>query len=71
MDLITTLIKERDNLKNIILADFKETFEHYAPYTNSFDDILFEEEEIQNWKEDWLSELTEINDLSNIINKTV
>jgi len=71
MDLITTLIKERDNLKNIILADFKETFEHYAPYTNSFDDILFEEEEIQNWKEYWLSELTEINDLSNIINKTV
>ena len=48
MDLITTLIKERDNLKNIILADFKETFEHYAPDTNSFDDILFEEEEIQN-----------------------
>lgn len=71
MDLITTLIKERDNLKNIILVDFKETFEHYAPDTNSFDDILFEEEEIQNWKEDWLSELTEINDLSNIINKTV
>lgn len=43
-----------------------ETFEHYEDQTNDFEDILFEEEEIQSWKEDWLDEIAEIGEIEKI-----
>lgn len=60
------LIERRDELKQSILDSFIETFEHYEDQTNNFDDILFQEEEIQSWKEDWLDELEEIEEINSI-----
>ena len=34
--------------------------------TESFEDILFEEEEIESWKEDWLDEIEEITDIEKL-----
>ena len=65
-----TLIDERSELKQEILDSFLENFPHYEEMTNTFEDILFEEEEIESWKEDWedeLKEIEEINDLENEI----
>lgn len=67
MDLDTRdLIEERDNLKQQILDSFLENFPHYEEMTESFEDILFEEEEIQSWKEDWLDEIVEITDIERL-----
>lgn len=63
------LIERRDELKQQILDSFLETFEHYKDQTDEFDDILFEEEEIQSWKEDWEDELKEIEEIDNIENE--
>ena len=63
------LIEKRDELKQQILDSFLETFEHYEDQTDDFDDILFEEEEIQSWKEDWEDELKEIEEIDNIENE--
>ena len=41
------LIEERDNLKQQILDSFLENFPHYEEMTESFEDIRFEEEEIE------------------------
>ena len=60
------LIEKRDELKQQILDSFLETFEHYEDRTECFEDILFEEEEIQNWKEDWLDEIAEICEIDKI-----
>ena len=60
------LIEKRDELKQQILDSFLETFEHYEDQTYDFDDILFEEEEIQSWKEDWEDELKEIEEIDKI-----
>jgi hypothetical protein len=60
------LIEKRDELKQQILDSFLETFEHYEDQTECFEDILFEEEEIQNWKEDWLDEIAEICEIEKI-----
>lgn len=60
------LIEERDNLKQQILDSFLENFPHYEEMTESFEDILFEEEEIQSWKEDWLDEIVEITDIERL-----
>lgn len=60
------LIERRDELKQDILNSFLEDFEHYADRTDDFDDILFEEEEIQNWKEGWLDEIAEIGEIEKI-----
>ena len=54
------LIEKIEELKQQVLDSFLETFEHYADQTDTFEDILFEEEEIQNWKEDWLDEIDDI-----------
>ena len=56
----------RDELKQQVLDSFLETFEHYADQTETFEDILFEEEEIQSWKEDWLDEIEEITDIESL-----
>lgn len=60
------LIEKRDELKQQILDSFLETFEHYEDQTDDFEDILFEEEEIQSWKEDWLNEIDEICEIEKI-----
>ncbi len=56
------LIEERDTLKQDILDSFLETFPHYEDMTDTFEDIRFEEEEIESWKEDWRDELNAIRD---------
>ena len=63
------LAEKRDELKEQILDSFKETFEHYAEQTENFEDILFEEEEIQSWKEIWEDELKEIEEINEIEEK--
>ena len=60
------LIVKRDELKQYVLNSFLETFEHYANQTKIFEDIRFEEEEIQSWKEDWYTELADINEIDTI-----
>lgn len=60
------LIEERDDLKQQILDSFLEGFPHYEDMTDSFEDIRFEEEEIQNWKEDWLDEIVAITDIERL-----
>ena len=49
-----------------ILDSFLENFPHYEEMTESFEDILFEEEEIESWKEDWLDEIEEITDIEKL-----
>src|SRR6056297_5742 len=60
------LKERRDDLKQEILDSFLETFEHYAERTETFDDILFEEEEIQEWIVDWETELEEIAEINQV-----
>lgn len=54
------LAEKREELKQEVLDSFLETFEHYAEQTETFEDILFDEEEIESWKEDWQEEINEI-----------
>ena len=61
-DLETT----REELKQVIFDSFLETFEHYQEMTESFEDIRFEEEEIQSWKEGWEDQLEQIEEIDNI-----
>lgn len=67
-DIIDTrdLIEKRDELKQSILDSFLENFEHYEDRTECFEDILFEEEEIQSWKEIWEDELEQIGEINKI-----
>lgn len=72
MNIIDTrdLIGTRDELKEQILDSFLDDFPHYADMTESFEDIRFEEEELDSWKLDWvedLSEITRIDELENEI----
>lgn len=60
------LIETREELKQEILNSFLENFPHYQEMTETFEDILFEEEEIQSWKEDWLDEIVEITDIEKL-----
>ena len=62
MNIIDThsLIETRDELKQEILDSFLENFPHYEEMTESFEDILFEEEEIESWKQDWQEEINQI-----------
>jgi hypothetical protein len=52
----------------LILDSFLENFPHYEEMTESFEDILFEEEEIESWKEDFEDELKEIEEIDDIEN---
>ena len=54
------LIERREALKQEILDSFLENFPHYEEMTESFEDILFEEEEIESWKQDWQEEINQI-----------
>ena len=52
-----TLSERREALKQEILDSFLEYFPHYEEMTESFEDIRFEEEEIESWKEDFEDEM--------------
>ena len=54
------LAEKRDELKQEILDSFLENFPHYEEMTESFEDIRFEEEEIESWKQDWQDEINQI-----------
>ena len=60
------LIEERNELKQQILDSFLETFEHYAEQTETFEDILFEEEEIESWKKQFEDELKAIKEIDEL-----
>lgn len=60
------LIEERDKLKQEILESFLDGFPHYEEMTDSFEDIHFEEEEIESWKEDWVDELNSIREIDEL-----
>ena len=57
------LAKLREELKQEVLDSFLETFEHYEEQTDSYEDILMEEEEIQEWKKDWQEEIDHIEEI--------
>ena len=60
------LSKRREELKEEILDSFLENFPQYKEMTESFEDIRFEEEEIESWKEDFEDELKEIEEIDTI-----
>src|SRR5690625_3760610 len=60
------LIETREELKQQVLDSFLENFPHYEEMTESFEDILFEEEEIESWKEDWQEEIDKISIIDEI-----
>jgi len=60
------LVEERDSLKQNILDSFLEEFPQYEEMTESFEDIRFEEEEIEDWREGWRDELEIIADINNL-----
>ena len=60
------LAERREALKQEILDNFLENFPHYEEMTESFEDIRFEEEEIESWKEDFEDELKEIEEINTI-----
>lgn len=57
---------EREDLKQQVLESFLESFPHYEDITDTFEDIRFEEEEIESWKEDWLDEIVSITDIEKL-----
>ena len=63
------LAERREALKQEILDDFLENFPHYEEMTESFEDIRFEEEEIESWKEYFEEELKEIEEIDDIENE--
>lgn len=57
------LIEKREELKEKIFNNFLAYFPQYEDMTDSYDDILMDEEEIQDWKYVWLDEITEITEI--------
>lgn len=60
------LIEKRTEDKQDILDSFLDTFPHYEDMTDTFEDIRFEEEEIESWKEEWLYELNSIREIDEL-----
>jgi hypothetical protein len=60
------LAERREALKQEILDSFLENFPHYEEMTDSFEDIRFEEEEIESWKQDFEDELKEIEEINSV-----
>lgn len=60
------LIDERDNLKTAIFDSFIESFPQYEEMTESFEDIRFEEEEIESWKGYFLDDLQSIKEIDDL-----
>ena len=63
------LAERREALKQEILDSFLENFPDYEEMTESFEDIRFEEEEIESWKEDFEDELKEIEEIDDVENE--
>jgi hypothetical protein len=63
------LAETRDELKQQILDSFLEMFPQYEEMTESFEDICFEEEEIESWKSDFENELKQIEEIDTIENE--
>ena len=63
------LAERREALKQEILDSFLENFPHYEEMTESFEDIRFEEEEIESWKEDFEDELKKIEEIDDVENE--
>lgn len=61
------LIQERDDLKEEILNNFNECFPQYE--VEIFEDILFDEEEIESWREFWEGELQTIEEIDDLENE--
>lgn len=59
----------REELKQQILESFLETFPHYEDMTDSFEDIRFEEEEIESWRDGWYTELEVIEAIDEVENE--
>lgn len=57
---------EREDLQQAILDSFLEEFPQYEDMTDTFEDIRFEEEEIESWKEGWLDEIVTITDIEKL-----
>jgi Antirestriction protein (ArdA) len=57
---------EREDLKQQVLESFLENFPQYEDMTYNFEDIRFEEEEIESWKEDWFTELEVIEAINDL-----
>lgn len=64
-----TLSEHREALKQEILDSFLENFPHYEEMTDTFEDIRLDEEELESWKEEWLSELEEIEAINELENE--
>lgn len=63
------LAETRDELKQQILDSFLEMFPQYEEMTESFEDICFEEEEIESWKSDFENELKQIEEIDTVENE--
>ena len=63
------LIEKREELKEKIFNDFLECFPQYEHMTDSYEDILMDEEEIQDWKEVWSEEIDHIEEIDSIENE--
>jgi len=63
------LLERKEELKQQVLDSFLEEFPHYEGMTESFEDIRFQEEEIENWKEDCAAELQEITAIEELDNE--
>jgi hypothetical protein len=57
---------EREDLEQQILDSFLQEFPQYEDMTDNFEDIRFEEEEIESWKEEWLDEIVTITDIEKL-----
>lgn len=64
-----TLAETREELKQSILDSFLENFPQYEDMTDTFEEISFEEEEIESWKEDWYTELEVIEAINEVENE--
>lgn len=57
------LAEIRDELKGKIYNDFIECFPQYEEMTDCYEEIRFQEEEIESWVEGWEDEISEVSDI--------
>lgn len=60
------LAEEREELKQQILDDFLDQFEQYADRTESFEDIRFQEEELESFVDYWSTKLEKIEAIDKV-----
>ena len=63
------LIEKREELKEKIFNNFLAYFPQYEHMTDSYEDILMDEEEIQDWKYVWSEEIEHIEEIDSIENE--